>query len=110
MKWAKFIMSDALRKGRVELSGEYGTLTFVRRLPHPAQLVWRAITDSSELSKWHMEASLDGRVGGIVEFSSGLLRVTGRILVWEPRASSRTNGGSSGRAPPSQNTVWCVGN
>jgi uncharacterized protein YndB with AHSA1/START domain len=73
--------------GRVDVEGEKATLVFRRRLPHPPERVWKALTDPSELSSWYMtEARIDGRAGGTIEFHAGLsrLHVTGRVLTWDP--------------------------
>jgi uncharacterized protein YndB with AHSA1/START domain len=73
------------RLGRVKVEGDHATLIFERRLLHPPEAVWRAITEPYELSKWYLpEARIEGRVGGSIDFSSGPGRVTGSILVWDP--------------------------
>ncbi len=72
--------------GQVSLDGVQATLTFHRRLPHPPEAVWAALTDPEQLSVWYMQqVSIDGRLGGSVDFvSGGKLHATGRILAWEP--------------------------
>jgi uncharacterized protein YndB with AHSA1/START domain len=70
--------------GQVKIEGEHATLTFERHLPHPPEAIWKAITDPGELSKWYMDAKIDGRMGGRIEFSSGEGKVTGTVLVWDP--------------------------
>ncbi len=73
--------------GKVVIDGEKATLVFTRRLSHPPEAVWRALTTPSELSSWYMtKATIDGREGGTIDFHSGpsRLHVTGRILAWEP--------------------------
>lgn len=73
--------------GRVDVDGAEATLRFERRLPHPPERVWRALTDPGELIGWYLtDARIDGRPGGEIEFRAGpsRLNVTGRILVWEP--------------------------
>lgn len=73
--------------GRVVGEGERASLVFRRRLVHPPEAVWRALTDPDELSNWYMtKATIDGREGGSIDFLAGpsRLRVTGRILRWEP--------------------------
>ena len=80
-------MKDAQtsRLGRVTVDGDNAVLAFERRLQHPVEDVWRAITEPSELSKWHLQqVKIDGTIGGRVEFFSGNDRVTGNILAWEP--------------------------
>jgi uncharacterized protein YndB with AHSA1/START domain len=73
--------------GAVVTEGEKATLIFRRRLAHPQEVVWKALTDPSELSKWYMtKAVIEGRVGGAIDFVAGpsRLHVTGRILTWNP--------------------------
>jgi uncharacterized protein YndB with AHSA1/START domain len=41
-------------------------LRFERRLPHPVERVWAALTDPGELAGWLADAELDLRVGGAV--------------------------------------------
>lgn len=71
--------------GEVKMEGDYATLIFERRLRHPIDEVWRAITESDELSKWYFSrGKIETRLGGKVEFSLGPVNVTGSILVWNP--------------------------
>lgn len=73
--------------GRVSFEGEHATLTFQSRLPHPPEAVWSALTDPKQLSAWYMmQAAIDGRRGGSIDFTSGpgQYHVTGRILEWNP--------------------------
>jgi uncharacterized protein YndB with AHSA1/START domain len=73
--------------GAVVMEGEKATLVFRRRLDRPPEVVWKALTDPSELSKWYMtDAAIDGREGGTIDFIAGpsRLHVSGRILTWRP--------------------------
>ena len=71
--------------GQVKVEGDHATLIFERHLPHPVEVVWKAITEPNELSKWYLpEAKIERRLGGNVYFSSGQGDVTGTILVWDP--------------------------
>lgn len=73
--------------GQVAYEGQHATLTFQSRLAHPPEAVWRALTDPKQLSEWYMmQAAVDGRKGGSVDFSGGpgAFHVTGRILEWNP--------------------------
>ncbi|HUI01001.1 MAG TPA: SRPBCC domain-containing protein [Nitrososphaerales archaeon] len=73
--------------GAVLMEGEKATLVFRRRLAHPPDAVWKALTDPSELSNWYMtKAVIDGREGGTIDLMAGpsRLHVTGRILTWKP--------------------------
>ena len=73
--------------GVVVIEGEKATLIFRRHLAHPPEVVWKALTDPSELSKWYItKAVIDGKEGGTIDFVAGPSRmhVTGRILTWKP--------------------------
>ncbi len=75
------------RAGDLIREVEKATLVFSRRLSYPPELVWKAMTEPSELSGWYMtKAQIDGRKGGTIDFISGASRmhVTGRILSWDP--------------------------
>jgi uncharacterized protein YndB with AHSA1/START domain len=75
------------RLGRLTVEGDYATLTFERRLQHPPEAVWEAITEPQQLAEWYMtRAQIDGRLGGTIDFLSGpaQLHVTGNILAWDP--------------------------
>ena len=79
--------SHTPRTGTLTFVGEYATLAFERRIPHPVQVVWEALTEPEHLARWYMtKAVIDGRTGGFIDFRIGpaQLHVTGRILVWEP--------------------------
>jgi uncharacterized protein YndB with AHSA1/START domain len=75
------------QKGTVTIEGGYATLRYERRLAHPREAVWKAITDPKELAAWfNTKAVIDGRNGGTIDFVSGPagFHTTGRILVWDP--------------------------
>ena len=79
------------REGRVVVDGDRAVLHFERRLPHPVEQVWAAITDPDQRGKWMGRTVIDARVGGTIEtVASGpplppdRKRMTGRILVWDP--------------------------
>src|SRR3989442_4065924 len=42
------------RAGTVTFAGDYATITFERPIPHPIQVVWRALTDVEHLAHWYM--------------------------------------------------------
>jgi uncharacterized protein YndB with AHSA1/START domain len=51
--------------GTVEKGSDSSTqVRFVRRLPHPVDRVWQALTDPAELHKWWGDAHLDLTDGG----------------------------------------------
>jgi uncharacterized protein YndB with AHSA1/START domain len=74
--------------GDVTYDGEFTRLFYQRRLPHPPERVWAALTDPEQLGKWFMATSvaMDGRPGGSLEMVAGpgRIRSHGRILAWEP--------------------------
>jgi uncharacterized protein YndB with AHSA1/START domain len=81
----KLMTNASSRLGQVKVEGTDATLTFTRRLAHPPETVWKAITEPEELSKWYMsQVSIEGRVGGKVDYSSETGHVTGNILTWDP--------------------------
>ena len=74
-------------KGEVTIEGEYGTLKFERRLSHPVETVWKAITDQKEIFKWlpDYKGTFDGYNGGAIDLVNTVSgsHVTGNILVWD---------------------------
>ena len=73
--------------GTVVIEGEYATLIYERRLSHPTEVVWKAITDPKELVVWFKQrATIDGRSGGTIDFVNEItgFHATGRILAWDP--------------------------
>lgn len=61
------------------------SLRVQRRLSHPPEDVWKALTDPAEVTQWMQapNAAIDGRPGGQVDIDAAL-HVTGRILAWDP--------------------------
>lgn len=75
-------------KGTITIEGEYTTLRYERRLSHPIEVVWKAITDLNELSGWmNTKAVINGRNGGTIDFVNTVsgFHTTGRILIWDPQ-------------------------
>jgi uncharacterized protein YndB with AHSA1/START domain len=75
-------------KGTVTIEGEYATLRYERRLSHPREVVWKAITEPKELAGWmNTKAVIDGSNGGTIDFVNTVsgFRTTGRILSWNPK-------------------------
>ena len=75
------------RNGTVTIEGGYATLRYERRLPHPPEAVWKAITDPRELAAWcNTKATIEARTGGRIDFinSPSGFHTTGRILTWDP--------------------------
>jgi uncharacterized protein YndB with AHSA1/START domain len=59
------------QNGTVTIEGGYATLQYKRRLSHPPEVVWKAITDPKELAvRFNTKATIDARPGGIIEFIS----------------------------------------
>lgn len=84
-------MSNLIPNGFIDVNGGLATLTFKRRLDHPIEDVWTAITDPKERADWFGATVIDRRVGGTVEMvaegppvSREQRTNTGRILVWDP--------------------------
>jgi uncharacterized protein YndB with AHSA1/START domain len=74
--------------GELTYDGDYARLFYRRRLAHPRERVWAALTDPEQVKKWLMAVSvaLDGRPGGSLETVAGpsQIRATGKILTWDP--------------------------
>jgi uncharacterized protein YndB with AHSA1/START domain len=79
--------NQASPPGTLTFDGDYATITFSRRIGHPPEDVWSAITDPEELQGWYMtRATISGGRDGRIDFVSGpsQFHVTGRILSWDP--------------------------
>src|SRR5438093_3345012 len=75
------------RAGTLTFEGDYATISFERRIRHPIQVVWAALTESEHLARWYMtRARLDARQGGSIDYWSGPAQyhMTGKILTWQP--------------------------
>lgn len=77
--------------GELVIDGDHAMLRFERRLPHPIEAVWAAITDPAQRRQWMGPTTIDPREGGSIEtVATGPAlpleskRMTGRILVWDP--------------------------
>ena len=74
------------------MHGTYETLDgrpavrFERRLEHPVEVVWRAVTEPDELRHWFpATVTLDPRPGGRIEFASDHAPTTdGEVTVFDP--------------------------
>jgi uncharacterized protein YndB with AHSA1/START domain len=75
-------------KGTITLEKEYGTLKFERRLSHPKEAVWKAITELKVVSEWmsNYKGVFDGYKGGAIDLVNTVTgsHVTGDILVCDP--------------------------
>jgi uncharacterized protein YndB with AHSA1/START domain len=52
------------REGTAELHADHAILRFERRLNHPVQQVWEAITEPDEIEAWWGRAAVELRAGG----------------------------------------------
>lgn len=69
----------------METQERLASLRVQRRLAHPIQKVWEALTDPEQVGQWMQapNANVDGRLGGHVDIDAPL-HMTGRILAWDP--------------------------
>jgi uncharacterized protein YndB with AHSA1/START domain len=74
-------------KGIITIEEEYGTLKYERRLSHPREIVWKAITDPKEIFRWlpDYKGTFDGYNGGAIDLVNTVSgsHVTGDILGWD---------------------------
>ena len=75
---------NAKSKGTITIEEKYGTLKYERRLSHPREIVWKAITDPKEISGWmsNYKGVVDGYTGGAIDFVNTVSgsHITGDIL------------------------------
>jgi uncharacterized protein YndB with AHSA1/START domain len=74
--------------GQLERIDGRSRLRFVRRLPHPPQKVWRALTEDEHLAKW-FPTTIEGEraAGAPLRFSfrgDDLPSFEGKLIVYEP--------------------------
>jgi uncharacterized protein YndB with AHSA1/START domain len=63
-------------------------LRYERRLSHPREVIWNAITDPKELAGWmNTKAVIDRHNGCTIDFVNTVsgFHTTGRILTWDPQ-------------------------
>lgn len=74
-------------KGTIAIEEKYGTIKFERRLSHPKETVWKAITDPKEIFRWlpDYKGTFNGYNGGAIDLVNTVSgsHVTGDILVWD---------------------------
>lgn len=77
--------------GTMVVSGEIAVIAFERRLGHPVEDVWAALTNSDELAEWLGPGTMEPREGGRVSISTGPAdrpelgrTMTGRVLACDP--------------------------
>jgi uncharacterized protein YndB with AHSA1/START domain len=72
--------------GELDRSGERWRVRFVRRLPHPPELVWRAVTEPEHLAAWFPQQIVgERRAGARLRFvTGGDETFEGEMLVFDP--------------------------
>jgi uncharacterized protein YndB with AHSA1/START domain len=78
------------KTGVIERTGASANIVFERRLAHPLEAVWAALTDPKHRAAWIGQTTLEPRVGGAIEMTPEgppvppeLSRMTGKIHVWD---------------------------
>ena len=88
--------------GTLEQAGTGWRLRFTRDLAHPAERVWRAVTEPGHLAAWFpMRIHGDWVVGGPLTFTDPEgrgLEFTGKVLAYQPPSMLEFSWGP-GRAP-----------
>ena len=74
------------REGTAEFHADHAILRFERRLKHPVQRVWEAITDPAEIEAWWGRAAVDLRAGGTmrIEWLNGDVTMPATITELDP--------------------------
>jgi uncharacterized protein YndB with AHSA1/START domain len=77
--------------GTLAISGEVALIGFERRLGHPVDVVWAALTEPENLAAWLGQGIVEPREGGQVAIRTGTgdraeqqRLISGRVLAWEP--------------------------
>jgi uncharacterized protein YndB with AHSA1/START domain len=77
--------------GTLVVADEVAVIAFERRLGHPVEVVWAALTDPEGLAAWLGPGTLEPREGGQVSIRTGPADrperqgvMSGRVLTWEP--------------------------
>jgi uncharacterized protein YndB with AHSA1/START domain len=83
-------MNDSRRdpaEGVLEQVDQQWQLRFVRRLPHPPEKVWRALTEEEHLAAWYPTTIEGERRAGAplrLRFRGEAEAMEGRMIVWDP--------------------------
>ena len=73
--------------GTLTQQGDDWTVTFTRRLPHPVEKVWRAVTEPEHRKAWFpQEIRGELRAGEPLTFTEGGESFEGEMLVFDPPA------------------------
>ncbi len=79
--------TNTTSKGTIIVEGKYGTIKFERRLKHPKEMVWKAITDQKEIFRWlpDYKGTFDGYKSGTIDLLNVVSgsHVTGKVLVFD---------------------------
>ena len=77
--------------GTLVVSGEVAVVAFERRLGHPVEAVWAALTGPDDLAAWLGPGTLEPHEGGLLSLRTGpndrperQITISGRVLVWDP--------------------------
>ena len=76
--------------GTLVTSGGLALIAFERRLAHPVDAVWAALTESDQLAAWLGRGTLEPREGGQVSIRTGpepperQRMISGQVLAWDP--------------------------
>ncbi len=77
--------------GTLVVSGDIAVIAFERRLRHPIDAVWAALTDPEEFAAWLGPGVIEAGQGGQVSVRMGpedqpqrQRMMSGRILAWDP--------------------------
>ena len=80
-------LPNTTSKGTIVIEEMYGTIKFERRLKHPKEIVWEAITDQKEVFRWlpDYNGTFDGYKGGKIDLLNVVSgsHVTGNVLVYD---------------------------
>ena len=103
------------RQGTAEFHGDNAVLRFERRLRHPVERVWRAITDPDELEAWWGRVTVDLQPGGSmrIEWLNGGPTMPATITALDPPRLLEIEGEPHGRlrfelAPDGDGTILRV--
>jgi uncharacterized protein YndB with AHSA1/START domain len=77
--------------GTLVVTEDIAVIAFERRLGHPIEAVWAALTDPDELAAWLGRGTIEAREGGQVSVRTGpgdrpeqQRLIAGRVLTWDP--------------------------
>jgi len=74
--------------GTLEVVGDMAVIAFERRLGHPVEAVWAALTEPDRIAAWLGPGNVEPRRGGRVSISVGPVGrpalISGRVLAWDP--------------------------